>query len=98
MKKPVEIFEKCLKLNDLDFIYFLWELKIIKREMNCSACGISMRFVSFERTQEKYAWRCMNSLCIKKKNTSHFGKEASLRNLEQKWFVVWVSKQYTGFS
>ena len=76
------IFEKATNLSDCDFIFFLWELKLLMREYICSGCGISAKFVSSKRNKDKYAWRCMNSLCVLNKQYFSLRKDSFFQKFD----------------
>ena len=62
------IEQKIIRCNDFKLIEYLWELKLLKREVLCGACGISMSIRKRNVKMDKYAWRCINKICNNYKN------------------------------
>lgn len=52
-----------------EFIDFLMNERYIKNEMRCTKCNTSMSLAKYEKSVEKYAWRCYANQCPSKKIT-----------------------------
>ncbi|KCZ77039.1 hypothetical protein H311_01954 [Anncaliia algerae PRA109] len=55
--------EKILLMNDLEFIYFLMDERLILREVTCILCLNFMVLKECKKYIEGYCWRCCNSHC-----------------------------------
>ncbi|KCZ78652.1 hypothetical protein H311_00312 [Anncaliia algerae PRA109] len=67
--EPLE--EKIILMNDLEFIYFLMDERLILREVTCISCLNFMVLKECKKYVEGYCWRCCNShYKLYKKRTS----------------------------
>lgn len=55
-----DFFKSFYNSTDDELISFLFNEKFIHNEMNCSACGIFMKYFRYKNNLDKYAWTCMN--------------------------------------
>lgn len=63
METP-DIFEqKLLRSNEQELIILLMNLNFLKREFFCPVCNEATKLVTYRRSNDKYAWRCMKSQC-----------------------------------
>ncbi|KCZ75824.1 hypothetical protein H311_03189 [Anncaliia algerae PRA109] len=57
--------EKSLDImNNREVIDFLFNEGCIRKEMLCSFCTNALKLVTFTRSPDNYAWRCLNKICI----------------------------------
>lgn len=65
---------KAIRLNQHEFITFLMDIGLLKKEKRCSICSYPMNFVLYKRSIDQYSWRCMTKTC------RDYKKYMSIRN------------------
>ncbi|KCZ79174.1 hypothetical protein H312_03443, partial [Anncaliia algerae PRA339] len=68
-KMANEYYEKLITMNDDEFLNYLFQKSLVKNAQNCSSCGVEMILKYKKEVNEKYTWRCINSLCCNYKTT-----------------------------
>ncbi|KCZ80795.1 hypothetical protein H312_01802 [Anncaliia algerae PRA339] len=75
-----KIEEEIYKMNEKELLDYLISEKLIKKELHCFECGVSMSLVIFNRSIDKYSWRCMKKCCKSYKRYTSIRKESFFDN------------------
>ncbi|KCZ77229.1 hypothetical protein H311_01763 [Anncaliia algerae PRA109] len=59
-----------------ELIDYLMGENMLKRERQCGNCSYFMQLVTYKKSIDKYAWRCMNKTCQKYKNYESIRKDS----------------------
>ncbi|KAG0437724.1 hypothetical protein DMUE_3528 [Dictyocoela muelleri] len=62
--KPIELQQKIEKMNNLEFVNFLFDNNYLNKEYFCLKCNHSCSLRCYKRNSDLYAWRCLNKNCI----------------------------------
>ncbi|KAG0437210.1 hypothetical protein DMUE_3818 [Dictyocoela muelleri] len=62
-----DILEKTYSINNLDFIQFLFQYRLLKSSIFCIGCDNYMKFVLFKRHVNGFTWRCFTRTCVEYK-------------------------------
>ncbi|KAG0439078.1 hypothetical protein DMUE_2682 [Dictyocoela muelleri] len=59
-----DFLKRTYLMNNLDFIQFLFQYRLLKSSILCVGCNNHMKFVTFKRRADGFAWRCFNRTCV----------------------------------